>query len=250
MIKPYFQDEWVTLYCANNLDVLPQLEPLYRGSAIITDPPWPDCPDIDIPGSDDAYGVLSRAAVHFKRICDRTIIILGCDTDPRFLTAIPKEIEYQRTTWLRRIPPGYKGTLLYNAEIAYVFGPGWLARHPTSKNKGYYSGNGEVPLTKVIPGECLNAVSKGSRDLINTHPCFRNPQAMRWLVSNYCRPGLTVLDPFSGSGTTLIAAKATGRKAIGIEVKEEFCEITVKYLSQTVMNFEVPAAKERMGILQ
>ena len=250
MIKPYYQDEKVTLYNADCLQVLPQIR---KGQAnvITTDPPWPDCPVSDIPGNKDPYRLLKAAARHFFRICDRTIIILGCDTDPRFLCAIPKKIGFQRVTWLRRIPPGYKGTLLNNADIAYVFGPGWLARHPTSKNKGYYSGNGDKHLTRVIPGECLNAVSKGHRDLINTHPCFRNPQAMRWLVSNYSRPGHTILDPFSGSGTTLIAAKATGRKAIGIEIVEKYCEIAAKYLSQTVMDLEIPEeAPKEMEFIQ
>lgn len=70
----------------------------------------------------------------------------------------------------------------------------------------------------------------------NLHPTEKPIDLLMRLID--CNEGDLVLDPFMGSGTTLRAAKDLGRKAIGIEIEEKYCEIAVKRLQQEVFDFK------------
>ena len=69
------------------------------------------------------------------------------------------------------------------------------------------------------------------------HPCPKPEPVMMWLVRLFCSDGGSLIDPFCGTGTTLRAAKDLGRKAIGIEIEERYCEIAARRLEQGVLNF-------------
>jgi DNA modification methylase len=66
------------------------------------------------------------------------------------------------------------------------------------------------------------------------HPTQKPTEVMRWCIGLASEPQV-ILDPFMGSGTTLRAAKDLGRKAIGIEIEEKYCEIAVRRLRQEVL---------------
>jgi DNA modification methylase len=64
------------------------------------------------------------------------------------------------------------------------------------------------------------------------HPTQKPEAVMRWALGHAPESAVTVLDPFMGSGTTLVAAKRLGKRAVGIEREERYCEIAARRLQQ------------------
>ncbi len=77
-------------------------------------------------------------------------------------------------------------------------------------------------------------------DKVNSeHPVGKPIRLIDKFVLQFSNPEETILDPFLGSGTTAYCAKKLGRKCIGIEIEEKYCEIAAKRCSQSVMKLEV-----------
>ena len=223
-MMPYYDQDGVTIYHGDCREVLPSLG---ITETIITDPVWPNA-KAKLAGSDRPYALFAEVARLID--CDRLIIQLGCDSDPRILSTVPDDLPFFRACWLKYTCPTRKGRVLYSGDIAYAFG-----KPPKS-----------APGRRVIAGECSSARGDSirarlrphrefGRPVNGEHPCPRRLEHVQWLIAKFAEG--TVLDPFCGSGTTLVAAKAGGFKAVGIEIEEKFCEMAVKRLAQRSLQF-------------
>jgi DNA modification methylase len=74
-------------------------------------------------------------------------------------------------------------------------------------------------------------------DDIRVHPTQKPLALMKWCLNLLPEDVKSVLDPFAGSGTTLVAAKALGIKAIGVEREEKYCQKIVDRLRQEIIQF-------------
>lgn len=214
MINPYYEESGITLYHGDALEILPGLD-FMEADTIITDPVWPNSIP-ELKGAENPNALFFKAAQNFPRLSKRLAVHLGCLSDPRILLGVPMSMPFFRTCWLRYARPNYMGRTLNGADVAYLFG------EPPVSIKGNH----------IIAGECQRTDNRGKE---SNHPCPRPYTFVAFLVNKWSEETDTILDPFCGSGTTLVAAKNLGRKAIGIELEEKYCEIAVNRLRQGVL---------------
>lgn len=210
-MRPYYDESGVTIYHGDCREILPHIE----ADTVVTDPVWPNASPL-LRGHEDPFGLCRDA---LALITSRRLAVhLGCDSDPRFLACVPPRWEFFRACWLDVSRPHYTGRLLNGSTVAYLFGD-----VPTSRLGA-----------RVIPGMHRDHASTGKTP---DHPCPRKLTHAAFLVKYWSEPTDAVLDPFAGIGTTLVAAKDLGRRAIGIEIEEKYCEVAAKRLSQGVLEF-------------
>jgi len=89
---------------------------------------------------------------------------------------------------------------------------------------------------------------QGLNHLSNNHPTVKPVELMRWLIRLVTPPGGTVLDPFLGSGTTLLAAKREGVVAIGIEREPEYVEIAKARIARVEYELREAARQQSLDL--
>ena len=213
-VKPYYEHAGITIYHGNCLEILPGL----KADVVVTDPP---------------YGVAERTArLSAGRgklaVCNDFPAIFGDDApfDPRPWLTWPCVL-WGANHYAGRLPNS----------------PSWLVWDKREGQGQNDNADCELAWTNLggparLFAHYWNGMLRASeRDQPRLHPTQKPVALMRWCLLHGNMPAGTILDPFMGSGTTLRAAKDLGRKAIGIEIEERYCEIAAKRLAQEVLPF-------------
>ena len=100
------------------------------------------------------------------------------------------------------------------------------------------------------PPVAISDVLEWENPVPQLHPNQKPLGAFSKLVATYSADDSFILDPFCGSGTTLLSARAFGRRAVGIEIEERYCEVAALRLSQQVFQFsECSPAPEQLALI-
>lgn len=202
-MTPYYDKDGITIYCADNRTVLPLLEPF---DLLFTDPP---------------YGI-------------------GFAAQPT---------DYQRLRGQKREQldnaPADEQTLELSMKLCghhIVWGGNYFSLPPSRCWLSWYKpdappsmGNVEYAWTNFDQNSRMisHSISATNAERIG-HPTQKPLRVTMWAMQ-HAPEAKTVLDPFMGSGTTLVAAKLRGLRAVGIEINEEYCKLAVTRLAQGIL---------------
>ena len=221
MTEPYYSDELVTLYHGDCREITEWLD----ADVLITDPPygraWRQGDTNSRLGwtSDRHDGIANDDDTSVR---DDALRMWGERTAFAFgdLTLAPPDGTKLTLVYDKGNDAGFTGAVggyRRNAEAIYLIG-----RHGSG-----LGGRSSIVRTSSSAG--------GNLARTTGHPHTKPLDIIETLIA-YAPPGI-VADPFAGSGSTLVAAKLLGRKAIGVEVDERYCEIAAKRLAQGVLDF-------------
>ena len=238
-MKPYHQEDGVTLYCGDARDILPQIE-IPAEAVLIADPPYA----LDNKfGTSACYGregrrmqfdfdrggeaiaeVVEVLRFVFPRV-DSYHLFCGTDHWGR-IASLARDAGLTPKPWarLKLCPP------------APMPGNWWvsafeLAQYGYRPSAGAYFGDQgpQRPNTYTADG-----YRHGIRTAEQTgHPTQKWLPMIQYIVKTLVRPRGAAIDPFAGSGTTLVAARSLGCRAIGIELEERYCEMAANRLRQS-----------------
>ena len=206
-MKPYFQNELVTLYHGDCLEVTHWLS----ADVLVTDPPY---------GMSYKSGWTDRTQIANDstiRARDSALELWG--TKPALVFG----------TWRVERPANTKNLLIWSkgddpgmGDLSMPWG--------LSHEEIYVLGSGFI-------GKRESSVIKANKPPIATRPDHPTPKPIGLMEKLIAKTTGTIADPFAGSGATLFAARNLGRKVIGVEVEEKYCELIANRLSQEAFNF-------------
>jgi site-specific DNA-methyltransferase (adenine-specific) len=228
-MKPCHADHHVTLYQGDALDVLRTL-PDASVHAVVTDPPFAFAGGISNGRTSHADG---QFFLHWwKDVCRQLIRVLR--TDGEGFVWCDWKTAALFADGLAAVQP-YGGWRAAQMLYHYREMPGMGKPFRSSVDMIQYW-RGPKSTGERIPNTTHNFVSRywyyGKHD---NHPAEKSPSVAAQLVEWCTHSGQVVLDPFAGSGTTLVAARDLGRRAIGVEMDAGYCETIVGRLAQQAL---------------
>jgi site-specific DNA-methyltransferase (adenine-specific) len=210
-VTPYYQQDGITIYHGDCREIAPNV----KADVVVSDPPYgmdwnTDHTRFSVGRNGDGMG--RKSSQKHERI--------KSDDEP-----------FDPSPWL-----GFKGCVLWGfhhfaARLPKGSALVWIKRY----DSGFGSFLSDADLAWMKGGHgvyCFRDVSLQAESKFRLHPTQKPEPLMRWCIEKASVHSDVIIDPYMGSGTTLVAAKRMGRTAIGIEVKEHNCEIAAKRLSQ------------------
>lgn len=222
-MRPYYEHSGVTIYHGDCREILPHLSEV---DAVITDPPY------GMKDRSDRSTRLGGGGLHSGALRRKHWdAIIGDDEpfDPSLWLAYPKVVLLGAVHFSSRLPDSRAWLV-------------WDKREGTSSDDNadcdfaWTNLHGPARLySQLWRGLCRRGDENG---MALEHPHQKPLALMHWILKRCdLADGDVALDPYCGSGTTLLAAKQQGVHAIGIEIEERYCEIAAKRLAQEVFDF-------------
>lgn len=208
-MKPYYEEAGITIYHGDCRELLPQMS----FDCVVSDPPY----GINHPTNYRARGrgPLAESNDYSPVVGDDRLF------DPSFLLRWPC-ILWGANYYARTLPES-SGWLIWDK----------MRPHDLDQATAELAWSNFVKGARVFRYLWNGMIRDGNEYLV--HPTQKPVALMQWCLNLKWTPLGVVCDPFMGSGTTLRAAKDLGRRAIGIEIEEKYCEIAAKRLSQEVL---------------
>lgn len=221
-MKPYYSEDGITIYHGDCREILSGV----TAEVLITDPPY----GVDLgqheAASETRPGWLAKQGYESYDDTPQNLLEVVIPAITAALTIVSRGVVFCAGHKIREFPPP--------TEVGGVFLPAACGRNPWGfQSLAHCLFYGKAPDLHL--GAKATAITSSEPAERNGHPCPKPIGWMKWAINLASRNNETVLDPFMGSGTTLRAAKDLGRRAIGIEIEERYCEIAAKRLAQRVL---------------
>ena len=211
--EPFYADESCTLYCGDCRDILPRLP---RVDLVLTDPPYNVGKDYggwdDALSDDDYLGFCGVWIAAVKLLSDELCIYAPTKYLPQYWGMIGHKAKQVVITWT---PEG-----AIRGGFVNQFASLLVTAKPKQRTKDLW--------TKVQ----MRGMGYFFTENDFGHPGYTSLDLTKREITAFASEGATILDPFCGSGSTLVAAKHLGRRAIGIEISEAYCSIAARRLAQ------------------